>query len=123
MVHSFWQWTMKKYLFVDDDGAFLEVLRLFFGSSPHVYLSDVRHVASVLKHDGPFDVMITDYDMPYHTGLELAKWVKQHYSAMPILMVSGHEKPDLLPSFVMQWMKKPISLDVLAWEITECLTL
>ncbi len=110
---------MKKYLFVDDDGAFLEVLRLFFGSTPHVYLSDMRHVASVLKHDGPFDAMITDYDMPYQNGLALAKWVNQHYSAMPIVILSGHEKPELLPSFVVQWIEKPISLDVLDWEIRQ----
>jgi DNA-binding NtrC family response regulator len=120
MVHSFWQWTMKKYLFVDDDGAFLEVLRLFFGSTPHVYLSDVRHVSEVLQRNGPFDVMITDYDMPYQNGLGLAEWVNQYDSAMPILVLSGHEKPDLLPSFVIKWMKKPISLDVLAEEIAQC---
>lgn len=110
---------MKKYLFVDDDGAFLEVLRLFFGST-HVYLSDVRHAASLLKRDGPFDVMITDYDMPYQNGLELAGWVNQYDSSMPILILSGHEKPDLLPPFIVQWMKKPVSLDVLAKVIDQC---
>ena len=120
MVHSFWQWTMKKYLFVDDDGAFLEVLRLFFGSSPHVFLSDVRQVASVLKHNGPFDAMVTDYDMPYHHGLALAEWVSQSYCKMPILILSGHKKPDLLPPFITKWIQKPISLDVLADEITQC---
>ena len=111
---------MKKYLFVEDDVAFLQILRLFFGSSPHVYRSDVRQVASVLKQEGPFDVMITDYDMPYHNGIALAEWVNRSYPKMPILILSGHEKPDLFPPFIMQWMQKPLSLDVLAWEIEQC---
>lgn len=111
---------MKKYLFVDDDVSFLAVLRLFFGSSPHAYISDVRQVSAVLSHDGPFDLMVTDYDMPYYNGVELAKWVSGLCPNIAILILSGHKKPDLVPSFINQWMVKPISLEVLDLQIREC---
>ena len=112
---------MKKYLFVDDDRQFLDVLALFFGLSPHVYVSHVDQVLPVLTYEGPFDIMVTDYDMPEQNGVELACWVKNLYPDVPILMVSGHEKPDFLPPCITQWILKPIALDVLDRHIRLCL--
>jgi DNA-binding NtrC family response regulator len=110
---------MLKYIFVDDDVIFLQMLQVFFGQNVHQYASDARQVAKILRAHGPFDVMISDYDMPYQDGMILAQWAHELYPHMTIAMLSGHTKPDLLPYYIGGWILKPVDLDVLNWEIQD----
>ena len=108
---------MRKIIFVDDDSLFLEILKHFFGSTPHCYVGDVRHIASVIATHGPFDGLVTDYNMPHQDGLALAQWMHGAHPEMPIIVLSAHEKPDQVPDYIKIWILKPINLDVLDQEI------
>ncbi len=108
---------MRKIIFVDDDVLFLEILKLFFGPNPHQYVSDVQKVPPMMQDHGPFDVLVTDYNMPHQDGLSLAEWVHNMYPQMPILVVSAHRKPDILPEYIKDWILKPTSLEALDREI------
>jgi len=108
---------MLKYIFVDDDVIFLNILRAFFGGAPHRFCGDSRDVLAVIEQEGPFDALISDYDMPYKNGLVLAEKVRKLYPDLPIMVVSGHERPAHLPHGIQQWLSKPISLDFLRNEI------
>lgn len=68
-----------------------------------------RFVATVLRHEGwsvleagsavtalaiadagPFDLLVTDYEMPDVTGVALARLLRKRDEDLPVLMVSGH---------------------------------
>lgn len=46
--------------------------------------------ALALADAGPFDLLITDYEMPDVTGVALARLLRTHDEDLPVLMVSGH---------------------------------
>ena len=108
---------MLKYIFVDDDIIFLNILRAFFGPHPHQFCSNPIEVLPILETYGPFDVMISDYDMPGENGLGLAKKVRKLYPDLPIVVLSGHLRPAHLPNSIDKWLSKPIVLDFLKKEI------
>ena len=68
-----------------------------------------RFVSAVLRHEGwsvleagsavaalaiadagPFDLLVTDYEMPDVTGVALALLLRKRDEGLPVLMVSGH---------------------------------
>ena len=40
--------------------------------------------------EAEFDVVITDYDMPGGTGLQLVEWLRRRYPGVQVIVVSGH---------------------------------
>jgi DNA-binding NtrC family response regulator len=110
-----------KLIFLDDDEVFLHLLQIFFGAQAHVYALDVGKMPDLLKNRGPFDGLITDYNMPHQNGLAFAKWANGVYPYMPIVILSGHRKPDVIPRYIQGWLEKPIGFDVLDWEIRQIL--
>jgi CheY-like chemotaxis protein len=44
----------------------------------------------LLAHDGPFDVVVTDYAMPGMNGLDLATRVKRIQPQLPIVLATGY---------------------------------
>lgn len=83
---------MKKILVCDDD----EILSVAVsGKISHAKLGEVvnaldgREAKSLLSQQ-QFDLIITDLHMPFHTGLEIATYVREELkSDTPIIVLSG----------------------------------
>lgn len=83
---------MKKenILLVDDDIDILELLQRHLKSMDyHTYKAvSVKEALYILK-DTEIDLLVTDINMPEIDGLELVKYVAEHYPNMPKLVVTG----------------------------------
>ena len=81
-----------------------------------VEAADAAEAIAVFASGEPIDVVICDVDMPgTMDGLGLARWIKQHYCTLPVLLTSGRgiavpPAERLAPFFV----SKPYRLQVLA---------
>ena len=83
---------MKKenILLVDDDIDILELLQRHLKSMDyHTYKAvSVKEALYILK-DTEIDLLVTDINMPEIDGLELVKYVAEHYPNIPKLVVTG----------------------------------
>ncbi len=86
---------MKKkhrFLIIDDEPAFrvlnAELLKSEF---PHCTIYEVGRSAEFDEalEKGGFDLVITDYRLPWITGLEILRRVKKRYPDVPVIMCTG----------------------------------
>ncbi len=80
----------ENILLVDDDIEILELLQRHLKSMDyHTYKAiSVKEALYILK-DTPIDLLITDINMPEIDGIELVKYVAEHFPDMPKLVVTG----------------------------------
>ncbi|MBW8242499.1 sigma-54 dependent transcriptional regulator [Muricauda oceani] len=80
----------ENILLVDDDIDILELLQRHLKSMDyHTYKAvSVKEALYILK-DTEIDLLVTDINMPEIDGLELVKYVAEHYPHMPKLVVTG----------------------------------
>jgi CheY-like chemotaxis protein len=81
----------KKVLVVDDNLTNRNVLKgqlENWGLNP--VLADSGHSAiAVLLEEGPFDLVLTDMQMPNMDGISLSRLVRKHYPYLPIILLSS----------------------------------
>jgi PAS domain S-box-containing protein len=51
--------------------------------------SSGKEALDILRQQGPVDVVITDYAMPYMTGLQLADAIKKEWPELPVIIATG----------------------------------
>ncbi|MHA7863361.1 sigma-54-dependent transcriptional regulator [Flagellimonas marinaquae] len=80
----------ENILLVDDDIDILELLQRHLKSmNYHTYKAvSVKDALYILK-DTEIDLLVTDINMPEIDGLQLVKYVTEHYPDMPKLVVTG----------------------------------
>ncbi|MBU1042317.1 MAG: PAS domain S-box protein [Proteobacteria bacterium] len=73
----------------------------------------------------PFDLVLTDFDMPGVNGVEFARRLLAEHPGLPVVMVSGRlhsgEMPPDLPPNIMRVLAKPYSQDVLSEALRDIL--
>jgi PAS domain S-box-containing protein len=114
-------------LFVEDDKDQLEliprvlsqlgykVLACADGKAARQYISDNRH---------ELDLIITDYDMPEMTGLQLAGEVARYQPELPFIVVTGRKPPEDMQSKslnIKKLLRKPYNKDSISKAIREVL--
>ncbi len=87
----------------------------------------IEALAVIKENPDHFDLIITDYNMPRMTGLELAESVHMHSPDLPFVMVSGysHEKlQDMIGDHpaIKAVIRKPLSKDAFVEKINAVLT-
>jgi CheY-like chemotaxis protein len=86
-----------RVLVVDDDEAIRfylgEVLR---GAGCRVLTASDGLEAVEILGASPVDLLITDYNMPRMSGLELMRWCQAVLPRVPIVLISGQD-PESLP--------------------------
>jgi CheY-like chemotaxis protein len=84
-------------LIVDDDPSVRSLLRYILIHRKFVVATAAsgREALAVLAAR-PFDLVITDYNMPGMTGLHLARQVRQGRGKPPVIMVSGELSPEVV---------------------------
>jgi two-component system response regulator HydG len=85
----------ENILIVDDNYDMLEVLhRNLKALNFHTYkASSVVEAIDILKYS-PIDLLITDLQMPGINGMELIKYVDEHFPAIPKLVITGFPSVD-----------------------------
>lgn len=106
-----------KILVCDDDAAVISVVRfklLREGLGEVTISLDGREALNLLK-ENVYDLILTNIQMPFHTGLELVSFVRQTLkSKTPILIMSAEGVEDtVLQAFELgadDYIAKPFSL-------------
>ncbi len=85
------QSSKKHILVVEDNSITREVIqRNLETSGYHVFTAqNVTDAIEILSRQD-IDLLITDYKMPKHTGLELIKYVRDHFQNIGIIMLTGY---------------------------------
>ena len=71
----------KRLLLVDDDPAFRSSLQVETAENG-------REALTKLEQTG-YDVVLTDYCMPYVSGLAVLQHIQQHHPLLPVVMMTG----------------------------------
>jgi len=82
--------AVKRILLVDDEGLVRTAVRLVLGQSGYrVVEANNGAEALGLFAQGHFDLVMTDYEMPFLKGNELAARIRRLAPRQPILMITG----------------------------------
>ncbi|WP_299391654.1 sigma-54 dependent transcriptional regulator [uncultured Gelidibacter sp.] len=108
----------ENILIVDDDVHILELIQRHLQSlNYHTYKAISVKEAIAILQDQSIDLLITDLQMPGVDGLQLVKYVSEHFPEIPKLAVTGYPSIDgalaAMKSGVMDYLTKPFTKDEL----------
>ncbi|MBL8612080.1 MAG: HDOD domain-containing protein [Myxococcales bacterium] len=120
---------MKRVLFVDDEQGVLDGLRVALRKYRAAWQMDFAVSADVALDklaEQPFDVVVTDMQMPRMDGPALLAQIQAEYPQTTRIVLSGHANEDAILRAVPvshQYLAKPCSVEVLAAVIERTCTL
>ena len=88
----------KHVLYVDDEEAIVSLMKRLLerrGYRVSGYTDPKEAVAAVGADPGRYDLVVTDYNMPGMTGVEVAKALKTVRADLPVLLASGYITEEL----------------------------
>ncbi len=77
----------------DDHGVVRKGLRIILSEAyPHAFIEEAVDGADLIKKidNKKWSVIISDISMPGRSGLEIVKFVNEHYPKIPVLIMSMH---------------------------------
>lgn len=87
---------MQEILLVDDDQYVLQLIRnLLVQEGMAVQCASSGEECLLLLKNRPFNLLITDFNMPGLDGLQLARKSRKIAPRMPIIMSAGNISPEL----------------------------
>jgi PAS domain S-box-containing protein len=89
---------MYSVLYVDDEEALLEIVKLFLERSGEFVIetaSSARQALGLLTKRS-FDAIISDYQMPDMDGIELLKKVRSLYGDIPFILFTGKGREEVV---------------------------
>ena len=117
-----------KILLVDDSKTMRNIWKKVIASiegSEAVEAADGVEGLEAFKNQGPFDLVLADWNMPNMNGLEMVTKIRELDKVTPIIMVTTEaEKPriiDAIKSGVNNYVIKPFTPDALIQKIDETL--
>ncbi len=85
-----------RVLIVDDDGGVLKLvsrMAAHLGYRPTMAIDGVEALQYLAR--ARFDLVITDYDMPFIDGYQLADQIKEQYFGTRVIIMTGHLEEDV----------------------------
>lgn len=114
-------------LLVDDSHDMLELLRRNMnnlGLNPFA-TSNVVDAIEILENT-PIDLVITDLNIPEIGGIQLVKYMSQHYTKIPILVITGYpnveDAVEVMKLGALEYLVKPFTFDELQESINKVLS-
>lgn len=114
-------------LLVDDSRDMLELLRRnmnAMGMNPFA-TENVMDAIEILENT-EIDLVITDLNMPEIGGIQLVKYMSQHFASIPILVITGYPKVEdaveVMKLGALEYLIKPFTFDELQSSIDKVLT-
>jgi CheY-like chemotaxis protein len=119
---------MARILLVDDDSDIREMGCMLLATAGHdVFSAAGAMEALTLLRDNPVDLVITDANMPLHSGFDLTRTIKRdpRYQTVTVVMLTGRrEKRDIehaLEIGVNDYIVKPLDPLLFLQKITDLL--
>ena len=117
----------ENVLIVDDDVNILELIHRHLQSfNYHTYKAVSVKEALVILKDSKIDLLITDLKMPDVDGLQLVKYVSEHYPKLPKLVVTGYPSVDdamsVIKSGALDYLVKPFTKEELKQAVLKSFT-
>lgn len=89
---------MISVLLVDDEPVLLDLGSFYLTQREHFSVDTASHGEEALqrleKH--PYQIVISDYDMPYMNGIELLREVKERYPGQPFIIFTGKGREEVV---------------------------
>ena len=83
-------------------------------------------VAIEILENTPIDLVITDLNMPEIGGIQLVKYMSQHYTKIPILVITGYpnvqDAVEVMKLGALEYLVKPFTFDELQESINKVLS-
>ncbi|OPY31746.1 MAG: sensory histidine kinase AtoS [Methanomassiliicoccales archaeon PtaU1.Bin124] len=78
-------------LYVDDEPALLEITKIFLERFDEMDVSTAECVQTGLEmlRDHHYDIVISDYQMPVHDGIQFLKAVRAEFDDLPFILFTG----------------------------------
>ncbi|MEC4889916.1 MAG: ATP-binding protein [Nitrospira sp.] len=117
-----------RLLYLDDEEMLVELVRALF--EPQGYqvtgcTKPAEALALVRANPDGFDAVVTDYNMPELSGLDVAREVMKICATLPVVLVSGYltpaEQASVLAAGVKETIPKPTMLQELGAVLTRLL--
>jgi CheY-like chemotaxis protein len=90
------QGRIRHLLYLDDEAMLVELVRAWFeprGYRVTGYTLAAEALDAVRAEPNGFDVVVTDYNMPGMSGLQVAQSLACIRANLPVVLVSGHLSP------------------------------
>ncbi len=119
--------TVVRVAIADDDPETLELLgEILRGPAIEIcQAASGAELVVLLAEQGPFDLIVTDVDMPWMEGLAVIRSARAAEIGAPVLFISGLPRPDLSASVERlgnaRLLRKPISVSTLRRTVNEML--
>lgn len=116
-----------RLLLVDDDAAVVDTLgeRLARDGYECVRCTDPQAALRALSGEGPFDLVISDIEMPGMRGIDLMSAIHSRHPGQLVLLITGFGTIDLavqcLRAGATDFLTKPFSFDVLRHAVQRAL--
>ena len=80
-------------LLVDDDSNVRDTVRRQLSRVPRWHIAEVENAAAAIEHCARYrvDVVVSDFDMPGMTGLELLELLRVAHPTIVRLLLTGHD--------------------------------
>jgi two-component system, NtrC family, response regulator HydG len=113
-----------RILLIDDDVVLGEYLTRVLVRAGFTVTHELDPMGALQRIETePWDLLITDIELPHMTGLELLDRVRQRVSDLPVALLTGHPSVayavSALRSSAAEFLEKPISGKVLVAKATE----
>lgn len=120
----------KVVLIVEDHDSMRTIMKGFLRNLGFVTIEEAGDGTKAwqIVQDTPIDLIVSDWNMPVMSGLELLKRVRGNplYEDIPFLMVTSEAHEDLvvtaIDAGVTHYIVKPFTLDTFSSKITTILT-
>ena len=114
--------TRKRILLVEEERALRETLRLMLLRDAHLVIEANNGAeAFALFLSTKFDLVLTDFEMPFSKGDELATKIKRVSPNQPILMITGFGRKRGLGNPVDALLNKPFDFEQLQETVSRLL--
>jgi CheY-like chemotaxis protein len=120
----------QRILFVDDEPAVSGLANAMLqrlGYVVETYNDPSVALEAFRRAPERYDLVMTDLTMPHHTGVELARQLRQARPGVPILLMSGFAansaEREAQALHIDEWLTKPFSLQGLASAVLRALRL
>jgi two-component system, cell cycle response regulator CpdR len=119
---------MAKILIAEDDDNIRELVVRALSEDGHELTAAADGAAALdtlSRHDGDFDLLLTDVKMPIMDGIALALEAGRQHPDMAIMMMTGYadqrERTHELDALVHDVIAKPFSVDQIKGAVREAL--
>lgn len=110
--------VIQTALIIDDEPDILELLDITL-SRMNIKTMSAKNIAVAkdLLQQHTFDLCLSDMRLPDGNGIELVKYIQEHYSNLPVAMITAHGNMEIaieaLKAGAFDFISKPVDLKIL----------